>query len=67
MADIVAAGKDRLLLVGHTTLVEHLGQTPVHDLHLAETADHDVRRFQVPVDHAPSVGVGHCLTDLLEH
>ena len=62
----VAAGKDRLLLVGHTTLVEHLRQTPVHDLHLAEAADHDVRRLQVPVDHAPSMGVGHGLTDLLE-
>ena len=57
---------DRPLLVGDAPLVQHLGQAPVHDLDLAEAADHDVRRLQVPVDHAPRVGVGHRLADLLE-
>ena len=33
-------------------------QPPVHDLDLAERADHDVRRLQVAVDHAARVGVG---------
>ena len=45
---------------------EHLGQAPVHHLDLAEAAHHDVRRLQVAVDHAPGVGVGHRLADLLE-
>ena len=53
-------------LVGQTPMVKHLGQAPVHDLHLAEAADHDVRGFQVAVNYAPSVGVGHCLANLLE-
>ena len=44
----------------------HLGEAPVHDLHLAEGADHDVRRLEVAVDHAAGVGVGDRLADLLE-
>ena len=32
------------------------GQTPVHDLDLAEGAHHDVGRLQVAVDHAPCCG-----------
>ena len=47
-------------------VAEHLGQPPVHDLHLAERPDHDVGRLQVAVDHAVGVGVGHRLADLLE-
>ncbi len=47
-------------------LIQHLGQSPVHHLDLAEAADHDVRRLQVAVDHAPRVGIGHRLADLLE-
>ena len=65
-AESSSLGADRPLLVGHAPLVEHLGQAPVHDLDLAEAADHDVRRLQVAVDHAPRVGVGHRLADLLE-
>ena len=58
---VTAAG-----LVGHAALIEHLGEAPVHDLDLAEAADHDVRRLQVAVDHALRVGVGDRLADLLE-
>ncbi len=32
---------------------QDLGQAPVHHLHLAEAAHHDVRRLQVAVDHPP--------------
>ena len=60
------AGAEHPLLVGHAPLVEHLGQAPIHDLHLAERPDHDVRRLQVPVDDPSAVGVGHRLADLLE-
>ena len=67
-------GDDRLLavglagrrVVGHAAAGQDLGQAPVHDLDLAEAADHDVRRLQVAVDHAAGVGVGHRLADLLE-
>ena len=44
-----------------------LGQSPVHDLDLAEGADHDVERFQVAVDHSLAVGVGDRLAHLLEN
>ena len=47
--------------------LQHLGQAPVHHLHLAERPHHDVRRLQVAVDDARAVGVGHRLADLLEH
>ena len=46
---------------------QHLGQAPVHDLDLAERADHDVGRLQVAVDDAVGVGVADRLADLLEH
>ena len=46
---------------------EDLGQPPVHDLDLAEGADHDVGRLQVAVDDAVGVGVADRLADLLEH
>ena len=45
---------------------QHLGQPPVHDLDLAEGADHDVGRLQVAVDHAPAVGEADRLADLRE-
>ena len=48
------------------TLPEHLREAPVHDLHLAEGAHHDVAGLQVAVDDAAGVGVGHGLGDLLE-
>ena len=53
-------------VVGHAAAGQDLGQAPVHHLHLAERAHHHVRRFQVAVDHAPGVGVGHRLGDGLE-
>ena len=46
---------------------QHLGQSPVHDLHLAEAAHHHVGRLEVAVNDAVGVGVGHRLADLLEH
>ena len=49
-AEAPSRWQGRPLLVGHAPLVEHLGQAPIHDLHLAERPDHDVRRLQVPVD-----------------
>ncbi len=69
-----ATGGDlRLLLVGpprgaavRLVAGQHLGQAPVHHLDLAEAPDHDVRRLQVAVDHAPSVRIGHRLADRLE-
>ena len=44
---------------------EYLGQAPVHDLHFAEAADHDVGRFQVAVDHPTAVSIGDGSADLL--
>src|SRR5690606_27360442 len=45
---------------------DNLGDAPVHDLHFAEAADHDVGRLQVAVDHAAAVGERHAFTDLDE-
>ncbi len=67
-------GDDRLRLgeltglgvVDHAAARQDLGQTPVHDLDLAEAADHHVGGLQVAVDHPPGVGVGDGLADLLE-
>ena len=67
-------GDDRLAIglpaggrvIGDPAAGQHLGQAPVHDLDLAERADHDVRRLQVPVDHPSGVRVGHRLRHLLE-
>ena len=39
--------------------IEDPGEPPVHDVDLSEAPDHDVVRFQVPVDHALRVGIGH--------
>ena len=38
-----------------------LGEAPVHDERLAALAQHDVGGLEVPVHHAPVVGVGHRL------
>jgi len=46
---------------------QHLGESPVHDLDLAEAADHDVARLEVAVEDPVGVRVGHRLADLLEH
>jgi hypothetical protein len=56
----------RALLVGRAAAREHLREAPVDHLHLAERADHDVRRLQVAVDHAARVRVAHRLADRLE-
>ena len=45
---------------------QDLGQAPVHHLHLAEAADHDVRRLEIAVDHSPGVRVRHRLRHLEE-
>ena len=42
---------------------QHLGQAPVHDVDLAEVADHDVGRLQVAVDHAARMGIGQGIAD----
>ncbi len=63
---VVDAGIRRLPLVDRAPASEHLGESPVEDLHLAERADHHVRRLQVPVDDTARVGVGDRLTQLLE-
>ena len=48
-------------------LAEDLREPPVDDLHLAERADHHVRRLEIAVDHAARVGVSDRLRHLLEH
>ncbi|MFO0799706.1 MAG: hypothetical protein U0804_19725 [Gemmataceae bacterium] len=53
--------------VGPAADAEHLGQPPVHHLHLAEGADHDVRGLEVAVDHVVGVGVPDGLAHRLEH
>ena len=45
---------------------EHLGQAPVHDVDLAEIADHDVGRLQIAMDHAARMGVGQGVADVDE-
>ena len=52
--------------VGRRPVRQHFRQAPVHDLHLAEAAHHDVGRLQVAVDDVVRVGVGERLADLLE-
>jgi hypothetical protein len=60
-AATVASGSDG------PPLAEHLGQPPVHHLHLAEATDHDVGGLEVAVDHPVRVGVRHRLARLLKH
>ena len=55
-----------LFIVDHAALGQDLGQAPVHHLHLAERAHHDVGRLEVAVDHAAGVRIGHRLADLCE-
>ena len=63
---LLAIGLAGLLVVHDAAAGQDLGQAPVHHLHLAEGADHDVGRLEVAVDHAAGVGVGHGLGDGLE-
>jgi hypothetical protein len=49
---------------GH--FAEHFRQAPVHDLHFAERAHHDVRGLQVAVNHAGPVRVADREAHLLE-
>ncbi len=53
----------QLVLVGDTDLFR---DAPVHQVDLAEAADHDVRRLQVPVDDALVVGEREGLAELEE-
>ncbi len=54
-------------IVDHAAFGQDFGETPVHDLHFAEVADHHVGGLQIAVDHVPRMGVGHRLADLLEN
>ena len=47
-------------------LVDHLGEPPVHDLHLAKSTDHYVVRLEVAMDDAAGVGVCKGQADILE-
>jgi hypothetical protein len=53
-----------LLLVGDASLGQHLGEAPVHHLHLAERPHHGVGRLQVAVDDPLGVGVRQRLRHL---
>jgi hypothetical protein len=46
--------------------VQGFCESPVHDLHFAEAAHHDIGRLEVTVNHAMAVRERHCLADLLE-
>ena len=46
--------------------VQFLGQPPVEDQRLAEGADHDVARLQVPVQHSAAIGIVHHVADVEE-
>ena len=68
-AAVAAHGGDNaglLLLNGRMLVAAHLGQAPVHDLHLVECPDHHVGRLQVAVDYVLAVSVGQRLTDLFK-
>jgi hypothetical protein len=52
--------------IGCSGCPQNFGQAPIHDLYLAEAADHDVARLQVAVDYAPRMGIGHGLANPLE-
>ena len=56
----------RQFLVCHATVRKDFGQSPVHHLHFAKVAHHDVGGFQIAVDDAPRVGVCHRLAYLFE-
>ena len=64
--DGVAEIAPRSLLIGGSRRTEHFGQSPVHDLHLAEPAHHDIGRFEVAVNDAASMSVGNRLADVFE-
>jgi hypothetical protein len=59
--------RDRLFGRRERAPRQDLGDAPVHDEHLAELAQHDVRRLEVTVDQVPGVGESHRRADLLEH
>ena len=42
---------------------KNLGEAPIDDERLAIVAEHDVGRFQVAVQHAAAVGIGHRVAD----
>ena len=61
---VVGYGPGRRLSL--TSFFQDLGESPVHNLDLAERAHHDVGRLQVTVDDAARVGIGHRLADGFE-
>jgi hypothetical protein len=60
-----ATGSPAAIPVG--TLNKHLRQTPIHDLHFAECANHDIGWFQVAMDDTTTVRVGHRLANIREN
>lgn len=56
------SGRQRHVLVR----TDHLGQAPVDHQRLAELAEHDVRRFQVAMDHAFAMRVVDCVAHMQE-
>ena len=51
---------------GRRLLPEHFGEPPIHDLDLAEGADHHVGGLEIAVNHPVGVGVADGLANRLE-
>jgi hypothetical protein len=51
---------------GRVLFRDDFRETPVHDEHAAEVAEHDVFRLEIAVDDALAVGEGDGIADLLE-
>ncbi len=45
--------------VGRLVAADNLGEAPVDDEGLAVRAEHDVRRFEIAMDHTSAVRIGH--------
>ena len=56
----------RSLLIRHAAGRQHLGQSPIHHLHLAKRPDHNVGWLQIAMNNPARVRVRHRLTDMLE-
>ncbi len=57
---------ERARSCGRIGVPRHLGQAPVHHLHLAELPDHQVGRLEVSMDHTPAMGKRQGVADLAE-
>ena len=56
--DVCLTGEVRRGVIDHAAPGQNLGQTPVHDLHFTEAADHHVGGLQVAVDDVAQVAEG---------